>query len=65
VVLAAGLAVVLCISRREDVDLGRLRRALALGASAALYFVVLRAWLEPELALDPLALRPARPARSI
>ena len=59
VVLASALAMVLNISQREDAGLRRLRRALALGAGAALYLVVLRPWLAPglpwSLLLDPLA----------
>lgn len=59
VVLACVLAMVLCISQREDVGLRRLRRALAFGAAAVLYLLVLRPWLAPglplRLLLDPLA----------
>lgn len=58
VVLGAALAIALCMSRREDAALRRLRRALAIGAPAALYFVLLRPWFTPglplTLLLDPL-----------
>lgn len=50
VLLAAGLALVLCLSRSAQAHARLLRRALAAGASSALYLFVLRALPGPPAA---------------